>query len=457
MDNALFPRSFRKVYPQAVRGEGCYIFTSDDRRYLDAAGGAAVVTIGHGVKSVAEAMAAQAETLAYVHSSQFETPVAAELTSRLLKMGPGSFAQGKVYLTSGGSEATETALKICRQYFLERGEKRRYRVVSRKQSYHGATLGALTVSGNVRRREPFFPMLADWGHIDPCYCYRCPLGLAYPSCGVACADELEKLLDTEGGDELAAFIVEPLSGATLGAVPPPDGYLQRIAEICKQHGILLIADEVMTGMGRTGRNFAVQHWAVEPDLILVGKGIASGYAPLGAVMVSERVVEGFRKGSGVLLHGFTYNAHPVAATAGVAVSDFARENRLFEQVEQKGEYLRSALARLMESPYVGDIRGKGLLLGIEFVANRETREPFPAELQVSSQVAAMMLESGVLSYPMQGSVDGYRGDHLLLAPPYVISTEQMNELAEAIFRAVATVSSNLEKSPGGSVAKPIRS
>jgi adenosylmethionine-8-amino-7-oxononanoate aminotransferase len=210
-------------------------------------------------------------------------------------------------------------------------------------------------------------------------------------------------------------------------------------------------------MGRTGRNFAVQHWAVEPDLILVGKGIASGYAPLGAVMVSERAVEGFHKGSGVLLHGFTYNAHPVAATAGVAVSDFARENRLFEQVEQKGEYLRSALARLMESPYVGDIRGKGLLLGIEFVANRETREPFPAELQVSSQVAAMMLESGVLSYPMQGSVDGYRGDHLLLAPPYVISTEQMNELAEAIFRAVATVSSNLEKSPGGSVAKPIRS
>lgn len=457
MDNALFPRSFRKAYPQAVRGEGCYIFTSDGSRYLDAAGGAAVVTIGHGVKSVAEAMAAQAETLAYVHSSQFETPVAAELSSRLLKMAPSSFADGKVYLTSGGSEATETALKICRQYFFERGEKRRYRVVSRKQSYHGATLGALTVSGNVRRREPFAPMLADWGHVDPCYCYRCPLGLTYPDCGVACADELEKLLDGEAGDEVAAFIVEPLSGATLGAVPPPDGYMQRIAEICRRHGILLIADEVMTGMGRTGRNFAVQHWAVEPDLILVGKGIASGYAPLGAVMVSERVVNDFRKGSGVLLHGFTYNAHPVAAAAGVAVSDFARENHLFEQVERKGEYMRSALARLTDSPYVGDIRGKGLLWGIEFVANRETREPFPSELQGSSQIAAKMLESGVLSYPMQGSVDGYRGDHLLLAPPYVISTEQMNDLAEALFQVIATVSANLKKSAGGSVAKPIRS
>jgi adenosylmethionine-8-amino-7-oxononanoate aminotransferase len=452
MDNALFPRSFRKVYPQAVRGEGCYIYAADGRRYLDAAGGAAVVTIGHGVKSVAEAMAAQAEKLAYVHSSQFETPVAAELSSRLLKMAPASFVGGKVYLTSGGSEATETALKICRQYFLERGDKRRYRVVSRKKSYHGATLGALMVSGNARRREPFAPMLADWGHIDPCYCYRCPLGLTYPSCDVACADELEKLLSAEGGDEVAAFIVEPLSGATLGAVPPPDGYMQRIAEISKRHGILLIADEVMTGMGRTGRNFAVQHWGIEPDIILAGKGIASGYAPLGAVVVSERVVEGFSKGSGVLLHGFTYNAHPVAAAAGVAVSNFVREHRLFEQVEEKGEYLRSSLSRLVESPHIGDIRGKGLLLGLEFVADRETREPFPPELQVSSQIASKMLERGVLSYPMQGSVDGYRGDHLLLAPPYVISTGQVNELAEALIQAVEAVSANLKKPSGGSAA-----
>jgi len=456
MSDVLFPRNFRKVYPEAVRGEGCYIFAADGRRYLDAAGGAAVVTIGHGVKSVAQAMAAQAESLAYAHSSQFETTVAAELSRRLLEMAPSSFARGRVYLTSGGSEATETALKICRQYFVERSEKQRYRIVSRKQSYHGATLGALTVSGNVRRREPFAPMLAEWGHIDPCYCYRCPLGLNYPSCNVACADELEDVLRGVGGEEVAGFIVEPISGATLGAVPPPDGYLQRIAEICHRHRILFIADEVMTGMGRTGKNFAVDHWGVQPDLILVGKGIASGYAPLGAVLVTGHVVDAIRNGSGSLLHGFTYNAHPVAAAAGVAVSDFAREHRLFEQVKEKGDALKAALAPLGADSCVGDIRGAGLLVGIEFVADRGTKEPFPPELQFSSQIAARMFENGVLSYPMQGSVDGYRGDHLLLAPPYTISKGQIEELAAALHQAIATVSAGLCSSQGGSAAKSIQ-
>jgi adenosylmethionine-8-amino-7-oxononanoate aminotransferase len=453
MSDALFPRSFRKIYPQAVRGEGCYIYTADGRRYLDAAGGAAVVTIGHGVKSVADAMARQAAELAYVHSSQFETPVAAELAERLLEMAPKGFAGGRVYLTSGGSEATETALKICRQYFLERGEKQRFRVVSRRQSYHGATLGALTVSGNVRRREPFAPLLREWGHIDPCYCYRCPLGLTYPDCKVACADELEKLLS---GDEtgtgaagaagsVAGFIVEPVSGATLGAVSPPDGYLQRIAEICRQHGILLIADEVLTGMGRTGKNFAVQHWGVEPDLILVGKGIASGYAPLGAVLVAKRVVEALEKGSGALLHGFTYNAHPVAAAAGAAVSDFARREKLYEGVAGRGEELRGALEEAAkEFGCVGDIRGMGLLWGVEFVADATSGEPFAPELQFSGRVAAKMLEEGVLSYPMQGSVDGWRGDHLMLAPPYVITSEQIGELARALRLALAAVSSEVQ-------------
>ena len=238
-----------------MRGEGCFIVTADGRRYLDAAGGAAVVTIGHGVESVARAMAEQAERLAYVHSSQFESAPAAELARRLLALAPKSFRNGRVYLTSGGSEATETAIKLCRQYFLERGETKRIRIVSRKQSYHGTTLGALAVSGNVARREPFAPLLNEWGHIPPCYCYRCPMGLHYPECNVDCADELDRLLRRENPETVAAFIVEPLSGATLGAVPPPNGYLERIAAICREHGILLIADEVMTGMGRTGKTF----------------------------------------------------------------------------------------------------------------------------------------------------------------------------------------------------------
>ncbi len=261
MSDAVFPRNFLKTYPRAVRGEGCFIFAAGGQRYLDASGGAAVVTIGHGVAEIGRAMAEQATQLAYAHSSQFHTEPAEKLARRLLALAPREIRdQGRVYFTSGGSEATETALKLARQYWIERGEKKRYRVISRSQSYHGASLGALSVSGNVRRREPFAPMLHEWGHIAPCFCYRCPLGLEYPSCNVDCADELDRLLEREGSQDVAAFIFEPVVGATLGAVVPPDGYVQRIAEICRRHNILLIADEVMSGMGRTGKPFAVDHW-----------------------------------------------------------------------------------------------------------------------------------------------------------------------------------------------------
>ena len=298
-DQAVFPRNFLKKYPRATRGEGCFIYTDDGRRILDASGGAAVVTIGHGVESVARAMADQAARLAYVHSSQFHSDTVEKLAHRVLALAPSAMHNGgRVYFTSGGSEATETALKLARQYWIERGEKKRYRVISRKQSYHGSTLGALSASGNVRRREPFAPMLQEWGHIAPCYCYRCPYGLRYPECNVECADALERLLAQEGTDDVAAFIFEPVVGATLGAVVPPPGYVQRIAEICKRNGILLIADEVMTGMGRTGQ--AVWSGTLEdvtPDMILVGKGIASGYAPLGAVIASGEVAGAIARGS----------------------------------------------------------------------------------------------------------------------------------------------------------------
>ncbi|MGB9404341.1 MAG: aspartate aminotransferase family protein [Candidatus Acidiferrales bacterium] len=453
MTSALFPRNFRKTYPQAVRGEGCYIFTAEGRRYLDAAGGAAVVTIGHGVASVVRAMAEQAERLAYVHSSQFESSPAAELARRLLELAPSSFARGRVYLTSGGSEATETAIKLSRQYFLERGDTKRFRVVSRKQSYHGSTLGALSVSGNLRRREPFAPLLSEWGHIPPCYCYRCPMGLEYPSCNVDCADELERLLRREDPESVAAFILEPVSGATLGAYAPPEGYLQRIAEICRSQGILLIADEVMTGMGRTGKTFAADHWGVQPDLILVGKGVASGYAPLGAVLASEGVADTIERGSGVFLHGFTYNAHPVAAAAGVAVLDHIRQNKLFERVTPAGKELRAALEPLKQLSVVGDIRGMGLLVGIEFVRDRVSREPYPPEAHIAHRVAEDAMEAGVLTYPMQGSVDGTRGDHLLLAPPFTISTSQIEMIASALRGAIGELENAHRGNTGGSPAQ----
>jgi adenosylmethionine-8-amino-7-oxononanoate aminotransferase len=453
MSDAVFPRSFLKTYPQAVRGEGCFIFTAGGQRYLDASGGAAVVTIGHGVPEIGRAMAEQATQLAYAHSSQFHTEPAEKLASRLLALAPrGMRDHGRVYFTSGGSEATETALKLARQYWLERGEKQRYRVISRSQSYHGASLGALSVSGNVRRREPFAPMLQEWGHIAPCYCYRCPLGLEYPSCNVDCADELDRLLEREGSQDVAAFIFEPVVGATLGAVAPPDGYVQRITEICRRHNILLIADEVMSGMGRTGKPFAVNHWNVSPDMILVGKGIASGYAPLGAVLVAADITETLSRGSGTFLHGFTYSAHPVATAAGNAVLDYIERERLFERVEPLGSELRAALEALRQYSVVGDVRGKGLLLAVEIVRDTKTREPFPADAHMAARIQEDALEAGVMTYPMQGCVDGTRGDHILIAPPYTITSAMIQMLATGLGRAIADLERTHLAGMGGTSA-----
>jgi adenosylmethionine-8-amino-7-oxononanoate aminotransferase len=453
MSEAVFPRSFLKTYPQAARGEGCFIFAAGGQRYLDASGGAAVVTIGHGVPEIGRAMAEQATQLAYVHSSQFHNAPAEKLGRRILGIAPqGMREEGRVYFTSGGSEATETALKLARQYWIERGEKKRYRIISRWHSYHGASLGALSVSGNVRRRDPFAPMLSEWGHIAPCHCYRCPLGLEFPSCNVDCADELNRLLEREGSDDVAAFIFEPVVGATLGAVAPPDGYAQRIAEICRRHGILLIADEVMSGMGRTGKPFAVEHWNVSPDMILVGKGIASGYAPLGGVIVAGDVAQTIARGSGAFLHGFTYNAHPVAAAAGNAVLDYIEREHLFERVEPIGLELRAALEGLRRFSVVGDVRGKGLLFAVEIVRDAKTREPFPADARMASRIQEDALEAGVMTYPIEGGADGERGDHILIAPPFTITSAMIQMLTAGLDRALSDLERTHLAGMGGTSA-----
>ena len=343
---ALFPRNFHKEFPVAVRGEGCWIFSADGRKFLDAAGQAAVVNIGHGVSEIGRAMAEQSSQLAFAHTSQFHSVPAEKLAARLLSLAPPNFQKGgRVYFTSGGSEATETGIKLVRQYHLEKGQSARYRVISRRQSYHGSTLGAMTVSGNVARRAPYQPLLAEWGHIAPCFCYHCPFEKTFPQCRLVCADDLEAFLGGNDADSAAAFIFEPVVGATLGAAVPPEGYTARIAEICRKRGILLIADEVMTGMGRTGKPFAMQHWGVEPDIIVTGKGIASGYAPLGAVLVAPNVVEAYENGSGAFKHGFTYQAHPVATAAGNAVLDYIESHgNLFARVSLRRLRARCALA-----------------------------------------------------------------------------------------------------------------
>jgi adenosylmethionine-8-amino-7-oxononanoate aminotransferase len=437
---ALFSRNLRKQYPVAVRGEGCWIVDEHGGRYLDASGQAAVVGIGHGVQEIGRAMADQSGRIAFAHTTQFHTESAEKLAARLLAIAPRNFRDGgRVYFTSGGSEATETAIKLARQYFLESTQPSRYRVVSRKQSYHGSTLGAMAVSGNVARRAPYAPLIPEWGHVAPCFCYHCPFGKTFPECNLACADDLDAYLRANDASTVAAFLFEPLVGATLGAVPVADGYTTRIAEICRKHGILLIADEVMTGMGRTGKPFASEHWGLEPDMILTGKGIASGYAPLGAVLVAPRLVEAFEKGSAAFMHGFTYQAHPVATAAGNAVFDYLEAHRLFERVTPAGKTLRKALAALETHPHVGQIRGLGLLQGVEFVKQKETREPYPKEAGIADKIKQAALEKNVLLYPGQGCVDGSRGDHVLLAPPFTIKPEECELIADALRYATAAV------------------
>jgi len=436
----LFSRNLRKQYPVAIRGEGSWIIDAQGRRYLDASGQAAVVSIGHGVQEIGRAMAEQSGRIAFAHTTQFHSEPAEKLAARVLAIAPRNFQNGgRVYFTSGGSEATETAIKLARQYFLETKQPSRYRVVARKQSYHGSTLGAMSVSGNVVRRAPYAPMIQEWGHVAPCFCYHCPFEKAYPECNLACADDLDAFLRANDASTVAAFLFEPVVGATLGAAPAVDGYTARIAEICRKHGILLIADEVMTGMGRTGKPFASEHWGLDPDIILAGKGIASGYAPLGAVLVAPRLVQAFEKGTAAFMHGFTYQAHPVATAAGNAVFDYLETHKLFARVTPAGEMLRKALAVLESHLNVGQVRGLGLLQGVEFVKDKKTREPFPKESRIAEKICQAALEKNVLVYPGQGTVDGLRGDHALLAPPFIITAEECEQIAGALKYALDKV------------------
>ena len=431
----------------AVRGKGVYVWDGDGKRYLDFSGSAAVNFIGHGVREISDAMADQARQLEFVHSSQFTTPVAEEFAQELLDFAGEAFAGGAVYFTCGGSESVETALKLARQYQVEIGQKNRHQILSRQQSYHGATLGALAVSGNRKRREIYLPMVREFEHIGMPYCYRCAFDCTDScyNCGQQYAAELERAIQAAKGaaaqNNVAGFILEPMSGATLGAVTPPPGYLQAIADICRRHGVLLIADEVMTGMGRTGRNFACEHWGIAPDILVAAKGLSSGYAPLGAVIASKKVVDAIAAGSGAFLHGFTYNAHPVSVAAGRAVLRRIRALNLVHAADSgaagtAGSALKVTLESLRDLDAVGDVRGLGLLCGVEFVADKRTKAPFPPEKNFAGLVGQSCLRRGVLVYPMQGCVDGVAGDHLLIAPPAVVTAEQVRWAVEQMRAAV---------------------
>ncbi|MCC7486254.1 MAG: aspartate aminotransferase family protein [Burkholderiales bacterium] len=432
----VFHRNARAGYPVAVGGEGPYLVDSAGRRYLDASGGAAVSCVGHGHPAVIAAIREQAGKLAYAHTSFFSSEPAEALADWLIAASGGAYE--RAYFVSGGSEGIEAALKLARQYFLEIGQPHRSHFVGRRQSYHGNTLGALAVGGNTWRRAQFRPLLIGAGHISPCYAYRDRKeGETEAQYGTRVADELEQTVLKAGPGRVIAFVAETVSGATLGAVPAVSGYFERIRRICDRYGVLLILDEVMCGMGRTGTLFAYEQEGVVPDIVVVAKGLGGGYQPIGAALVPGRMFDAIRAGSGFFQHGHTYLGHPIACAAALAVQRVIEEENLLENVRRRGAALRAGLAeRFAAHPHVGDVRGRGLLLGVEFVADRGTKEPFSHELRVHQAVKREAMARGLLVYPMGGTIDGQRGDHILLAPPFNITGSHVSEIVEKLGAAV---------------------
>ena len=436
MSKYVFHRSTRSDMPTVVGGRGIELITADGRRFLDACGGAAVSCLGHGHPAVVEAIARQARTMAYAHTSFFTNEPAEELAEVLAGAAPGDLK--RVYFVDNGSAAVETALKMARQFHIERGQPGRTQVIARRQSYHGNTLGALAVSGNAGRRAPYEPFLFRASHIEPCFEYRYARpGQSAEDYGRAAAEALEAEVLKLGPESVAAFIAETVVGATAGAVPPAPGYLRRIREICDRYGVLLILDEVMCGAGRTGSFLACEQDGVTPDLVTLAKGLAAGYQPIGTVLCSQRVYEVFDSGSGAFINGHTYSAHAIACAAALAVQRVIREEGLLPRVKEAGCYLRARLAeRFARHPFIGDVRGRGLLLALELVKDRETREPFAPDRKVHNRVKAAAFQRGLLVYPGGGTIDGQRGDHVLLAPPYNVTNAELDVIVERLAQAV---------------------
>ena len=425
-----------------MRGDGAYIFDSQGRQYLDASGGAAVSCLGHNHPKVIEAIKHQLDAIPFAHTAFFSNIAMEHLADDLVSKAPAGLEH--VYFVSGGSEAIEASLKLARQYFVEIGEPKRNLFIARQQSYHGNTLGALAVGGNMQRKKHFSPLLIKTHHISPCYSYRYQRSgessLAY---GLRAADELEVKIQELGPENIIGFIAEPVVGATLGAVPAVEGYFKRIREICSSYGILLILDEVMCGMGRTGSFFASEQDGVIGDLVAIAKGLGAGYQPIGALMVSAKIYQTIRQGSGVFQHGHTYLGHATACAAALAVQKVIENEGLLERVRHLGfELSRMLLERFSEHPHIGDIRGRGLLLGLEFVIDKASKTPFPTEATFHERLKNAAMEKGLICYPMCGTIDGYNGNHVLLAPPYTLVDQQLEEIVDKLEAAIdITVSS----------------
>jgi adenosylmethionine-8-amino-7-oxononanoate aminotransferase len=432
----VFHRYPKMNLPVAAAGQGIELIDSKGKRYLDACGGAAVSCLGHGHPRVLAAIHKQVDELAYAHTSFFTTEVAEQLADELSASAPGDL--NHVYFLSGGSEAVEAALKLARQYFVESGQKQRRHFIARRQSYHGNTLGALAIGGNAWRREAFLPLLTPSHHVAPCYAYREQLsGESDAQYVQRLADELEAKILELGADAVAAFVAETVVGATAGAVPPVGDYFKKIRAVCDKYGVLLILDEVMSGMGRTGHLYACAEDGIAPDILVIAKGLGAGYQPIGAMIASDRIYNTVVGGSGFFQHGHTYIGHATACAAALAVQQTIREEQLLLNVQARGEQLRARLREVFANhPNVGDVRGRGLFVGVELVADRDSKQPLDPSRRTHSRVKSEAMQRGLLVYPMGGTVDGRQGDHILIAPPFISTAADIDAMVERLVPAV---------------------
>lgn len=428
--------------PKIDYGKGVYLYDMDGKKYLDAASGAVTANIGHGVPEIIEAMQEQAKKVSFVYRSQFTSEAAENLAKKIAEMTPGDL--NWCFFVNSGSEATETAMKMAIQYWQEKGIQTKTKVLSRWVSYHGITLGALSMSGHTGRRARFVPLLEDFPVINPPYCYRCPYKLEAPDCGFLCAHELETAIKRIGSDNIAAFIAEPVIGAAGGAITPPKDYFKIIKKICEDHDILFIADEVMTGFGRTGTMLAMEQWGVIPDIVALGKGMGAGYAPIAAAVASDKVMEPILAGSKVVMSGHTLSANPQSCAVSLAVLEYVEKNKIVNEVESKAVYLKNLLQKLKNQfAFIGDIRGKGLLLGIEFIEEQEDKKPFPRKAAITPKMISVAKEKGLLVYPAGAGIDGVNGDSIIISPPLTISKREIEELAARLKETFEAFSAHL--------------
>jgi adenosylmethionine-8-amino-7-oxononanoate aminotransferase len=440
-DKHIFFRSAGEINPTIDRAEGIYCYDDDGKRYIDGMGGVAVVTIGHQVKEIQDAAIRQMDKICFAHPFHWKNRPHMELTRNIAKLAPQGMSM--VFMTSGGSEATESALKMVRQFYVERGMPSRYKVISRRISFHGNTIGALSMTRMLSRREAFAPLLLDFPQIQACNCYRCPFKKKYPDCNIQCAHELESVIQREGQESIAAFIAEPVVGAAGGALTPPPEYFPIIREICDRYDILMIVDEVITGFGRIGQNFGIDYWGVIPDIICTGKGMSSGYSPLGAVIVHNKVYQVFEESSKGFSHGHTFGGNPLSCAIGNAVLEYTEKHQLIQNVKKLSSHFFHKAEELAELDIVGEIRGKGFFMGMEFVKDKTTKEPFAPEMNISGKIADIAFSKGLITGANKGGIDGILGEHINLAPPFICSKSDLDEIIDIMKESIVEFQKSL--------------